>query len=88
MPRRRNFGSAAGRVALIHALAHIELNAIDLACDILVRFPRADMPRGFYDDWVSVADEEAKHFGLLSDRLAGLGADAAPAVAASFRGTP
>jgi uncharacterized ferritin-like protein (DUF455 family) len=74
MPKRRATGSRENRIALLHALAHIELNAIDLACDILVRFPRADMPRDFYDDWVSVADEEAKHFGLLFDRLAGLGA--------------
>ena len=74
MPKRRASGSAAHRVALLHALAHIELNAIDLACDILARFPEAGMPRGFHGDWVSVADEEAKHFGLLSDRLAALGA--------------
>jgi uncharacterized ferritin-like protein (DUF455 family) len=74
MPKRRAAGSREHRIALQHALAHIELNAIDLACDILARFPKASMPRGFYDDWVSAADEEAKHFGLLSDRLAGLGA--------------
>jgi uncharacterized ferritin-like protein (DUF455 family) len=74
MPKRRASGSREHRVALLHALAHIELNAIDLACDILARFPKAEMPRGFHDDWVSVADEEAKHFGLLADRLAALGA--------------
>jgi uncharacterized ferritin-like protein (DUF455 family) len=74
MPKRRATGSPEHRIALLHALAHIELNAIDLACDILVRFPQAGMPRRFYEDWVSVADEEAKHFGLLSDRLTALGA--------------
>src|SRR5947207_3372487 len=74
MPRRRNFGSAAGRIALLHALAHIELNAIDLAWDIIARFPGADLPRAFYDDWVRVAAEEAEHFTLLVDRLGGLGA--------------
>jgi uncharacterized ferritin-like protein (DUF455 family) len=73
MPKRRGAGSPENRIALLHALAHIELNAIDLACDILARFPQAGMPRGFHDDWVSVADEEAKHFGLLSARLAELG---------------
>src|SRR5258708_7900286 len=74
MPRRRNFGSIAGRIALIHALAHIELNAIDLAWDIIARFPGADLPRAYYDDWVGVAAEEAEHFTLLVDRLGALGA--------------
>ena len=71
MPRRRG---AAGRVALLHAIAHIELNAIDLAWDMIARFADPALPRAFYDDWVAVADEEAKHFELLSKRLAGLGA--------------
>ena len=74
MPKRRNFGSPAGRVALVHALAHIELNAIDLAWDIIARFANQDMPRAFFDDWVGVAAEEAIHFALLADRLAELGA--------------
>ncbi len=74
MPRRRNFGSPAGRIALLHALAHIELNAIDLAWDILARFADADTPHAFCDDWVHVAAEEAEHFALLADRLAALGA--------------
>jgi uncharacterized ferritin-like protein (DUF455 family) len=73
MPRRRNFGSPAGRIALLHALAHIELNAIDLAWDIVARF-RGAVPRGFFDDWTGVADEEARHFELLAARLADLGA--------------
>jgi uncharacterized ferritin-like protein (DUF455 family) len=74
MPKRRNFGSQAGRIALLHALAHIELNAIDLAWDILVRFGDPPLPREFYDDWVGVAAEEAEHFALLAGRLAALGA--------------
>jgi uncharacterized ferritin-like protein (DUF455 family) len=74
MPRRRNFGSLAGRTALLHALAHIELNAIDLAWDVVSRFRGAGLPREFFDDWVGVAAEEATHFGLLTARLADLGA--------------
>ena len=84
MPRRRIGGSEAGRIALYHALAHIELNAIDLAWDIIARFtgprftgPRFTgeaPPRGFYDDWVKVADDEARHFALLARRLAALDA--------------
>ncbi len=73
MPRRRNFGSLAGRVALLHALAHIELNAIDLAWDLVARFGDAGLPRAFFDDWLGVAAEEAEHFALLSGRLAALG---------------
>lgn len=72
MPRRRR-GGEAGRVALLHAIAHIELNAIDLHWDMALRFAAADMPMGFFDDWVSAADDEARHFGLLDDRLAAMG---------------
>jgi uncharacterized ferritin-like protein (DUF455 family) len=72
MPKRGKAGGANGRIALLHALAHIELNAIDLAWDILARFG-ADMPRAFTDDWVKVAREEAGHFALLSRRLKALG---------------
>lgn len=73
MPRRRRAGSAASRVALLHAVAHIELNAIDLAWDLVARFGRADLPRAFFDDWVEVAAEEAKHHALVAARLAELG---------------
>ncbi|HEV2301000.1 MAG TPA: ferritin-like domain-containing protein [Stellaceae bacterium] len=73
MPRRRNFGSPAGRAALLHALAHIELNAIDLAWDLVARFAGQGLPREFYDDWVCVAAEEALHFTLLARRLGELG---------------
>ncbi len=73
MPRRRK-GGFKGRVALLHAIAHIELNAVDLAWDIIGRFTHEPMAPRFYDDWVAVADDEARHFGLLADRLAALGA--------------
>ena len=74
MPRRRSGKSDSTRIALLHAIAHIELNAIDLAWDIVARFAGEDLPRAFFDDWVKVADEEAKHFTLLNDRLSALGA--------------
>ena len=73
MKRRRNLGSLAGRVALIHALAHIELNAIDLGWDIIARFSGEDLPGQFFNDWVGVAAEEAEHFALLEARLAAHG---------------
>jgi uncharacterized ferritin-like protein (DUF455 family) len=75
MKRRRNLGALAGRVALIHALAHIELNAIDLAWDIVARFSQAGLPRNFFDDWVGVAAEEAEHFALLETWLRALGGE-------------
>ena len=74
VPKRRNFGSPAGRIALLHALAHIELNAIDLAWDLLARFGNDRLPRSFFDDWIGVAAEEAEHFALLNARLTALGA--------------
>jgi uncharacterized ferritin-like protein (DUF455 family) len=74
MPKRRRFGSPAGRIALLHALAHIELNAVDLAWDLVARFGAPEMPREFFDDWVAVAAEEAVHFALLCARLETLGA--------------
>jgi uncharacterized ferritin-like protein (DUF455 family) len=74
MPKRRATGSCANRIALLHALAHIELNAIDLAADMLARFATPERPQAFFDDWVDVAAEEAKHFGLLAGRLGALGA--------------
>ena len=74
VPRRRINKSPAGRIALLHALAHIELNAVDLAWDILVRFTVTQkLPSAFINDWVSIADEEAKHFALLNGRLKELG---------------
>ncbi len=70
---KRGLGSEAGRLHLIHALAHIEFNAIDLAWDAVYRF--RDMPAAFYSDWIRVADEEAYHFGLLRERLRDMGHD-------------
>lgn len=63
----------AGVAALVHAIAHIELNAIDLALDICWRFP--GMPEAFYRDWLRIAQEEATHFTLLRDHLLTLGFD-------------
>lgn len=74
LPKRKISAAPAGRIALLHALAHIELNAIDLAWDMVARFSELDLPRAFFDDWVGVADEESKHFALLAERLGGLGA--------------
>jgi len=71
--RRRGTGGVAGRVALLHALAHIEFNAIDLAWDIVARFTAHDLPKGFYDDWVLVAQQEAEHFQALEALLLVLG---------------
>lgn len=71
VPRRRP-GSPTGRIALLHAVAHIELNAVDLHWDLVARFGHIDMPMGFYDDWVKAADEESKHFNLICDCLEGL----------------
>lgn len=68
---RRAMTTVEGRAALIHALAHIELNAVNLALDIIWRF--ASMPRQFYLDWLKVAKEEAYHFLLLEGHLRVLG---------------
>jgi len=68
VPRRRP-GSAKGWRAILHAVAHIELNAVDLHWDIIARFSHIPMPIGFFDDWVRAADEESKHFNLIADVL-------------------
>jgi uncharacterized ferritin-like protein (DUF455 family) len=68
VPRRRP-GSAKGRRAILHAVAHIELNAVDLHWDVIARFAAVPMPIGFFDDWVRAADEESKHFNLVADVL-------------------
>lgn len=70
---QRGIGSAEGRAAFVHAIAHIEFNAIDLAWDAVYRF--RGMPPEFYADWVSVANDESRHFVLLRDRLRELGHD-------------
>ncbi|MXQ07058.1 DUF455 family protein [Alphaproteobacteria bacterium GH1-50] len=86
VPRRKP-GSEAGRLALLHAVAHIELNAVDLHWDVIARFIETPMPLGFYDDWVKAADEESKHFNLMCDCLEELGSHygALPAHAGMWR---
>jgi uncharacterized ferritin-like protein (DUF455 family) len=76
MPKR-TFKGPRGRFALLHSLAHIELNAIDLAFDMAGRWAGhqagEDLPRAFHDDWIKVGDDEAKHFLALQGRLAAMG---------------
>ncbi|KRD64638.1 ferritin-like domain-containing protein [Ensifer sp. Root278] len=73
--KRRSLGSLKGRIALLHSIAHIELNAVDLALDIVARFATEPVPNSFFDGWMRVAFEEAKHFRLVRQRLNDLGAD-------------
>jgi uncharacterized ferritin-like protein (DUF455 family) len=72
VPRRSPF-TLGGRAALLHAIAHIEFNAINLALDAVWRF--AGMPQAYYRDWLQVASEEALHFTLLREHLQTLGFD-------------
>ena len=72
MPKRGKAGSERSRIAMLHALAHIEYGAIDLAFDMAGRFGAA-YPRAFIDDWLGVGADEAMHFALLDRRLAALG---------------
>jgi uncharacterized ferritin-like protein (DUF455 family) len=72
VPSRSPF-TIEGRAALLHAITHIEFNAINLALDAVWRF--AGMPVGFYRDWLQVASEEALHFTLLREHLLSLGFD-------------
>jgi len=64
VPRRKP-GTPDGRIAMLHTIAHIELNAVDLHWDLIARFPATEFPLGFFDDWVKAADEESKHFKLM-----------------------
>ena len=70
---QRGLGSAAGRAAFLHAIAHIEFNAINLAWDAVYRF--RGLPAEYYADWVGVADDEARHFTMLRARLRALAHD-------------
>ena len=72
MPKRGKIGSDRSRIAMLHALAHIEFVAIDLAFDLIGRFGR-EFPAAFVDDWMQVGAEEAMHFALLNRRLRQLG---------------
>ncbi len=74
MPRdvpRRSLASDQGRAALVHAITHIEFNAVNLALDAIYRFQT--MPKDYYHDWMQVAFEEAQHFSMLRERLQQLG---------------
>ncbi len=70
VPKRTPY-TPEGRAALVHAICHIEFNAINLALDAVWRFD--DMPEGFYRDWMRVAHEESQHFGLLHQQLQAMG---------------
>ena len=79
VPRRR-LGTAPGRFALLHAVAHIEFNAIDLAFDLVMRFahdPRIgeDQRAAFISDWITVGEDEARHFELVRARLQAMGGE-------------
>ncbi|MEK7344678.1 MAG: ferritin-like domain-containing protein [Pseudomonadota bacterium] len=71
--KAKSMATPEGRAMLVHAIAHIELNAIDLALDVVWRF--AGMPNAFYTDWMRIAQEEARHFTLLRNHLVGMGFD-------------
>ena len=68
---QRSMATIEGRAMLVHALTHIEFNAVNLALDALWRFP--GLPQAYYTDWLRVASEEATHFTMLSAHLATLG---------------
>ncbi|MBT2244511.1 ferritin-like domain-containing protein [Sphingobium sp. BHU LFT2] len=72
MPKRSKMGTDRGRIAMLHALAHIEFVAIDLAFDLIGRFG-GEFPAGFTDEWMRVGADEAMHFALLDRRLRQLG---------------
>jgi len=86
VPKRKP-GSEKGRAALLHAVAHIELNAVDLHWDIIARFSHVPLPLGFFDDWVKAVMEESKHFNLMCDCLEAMGSHygALPAHAGMWR---
>ncbi len=71
VPRRNRFGTKEGRAILLHAIAHIEYSAIDLAIDAAYRFKK--MPMQFYKDWLQVASDECRHFLMIDDLLKELG---------------
>ncbi|MFK5938739.1 MAG: ferritin-like domain-containing protein [Sulfurimonas sp.] len=72
VPKRKNLTTKDGQINLLHAIAHIEYSAIDLALDGAYRF--IDLPRKYYADWLSVADDEIRHFQMLEKLLKELGA--------------
>ena len=70
VPKRR-MDTSEGRAGLLHSLAHIEFNAMNLALDAIWRFP--DMPKEYYEDWLKVSKEEAYHFSLVNEHMQSLG---------------
>jgi len=70
---KRGFATREGRAVMMHAIAHIEFNAINLALDAIQRF--SGMPDEFYSDWLSVAEEEAYHFELIRAHLRHMGGE-------------
>jgi len=72
VPKRKNLTTKDGQAVLLHAIAHIEYSAIDLALDAAYRF--RDLPKQYYDDWLEVADDEVRHFLMLEELLEELGA--------------
>ena len=73
VPKRSNLTSQEGQINLLHAIAHIEYSAIDLALDAAYRF--RSLPKEYYDDWLEVADDEIRHFIMLEELLQELGAN-------------
>jgi uncharacterized ferritin-like protein (DUF455 family) len=71
VPKRRNLAEREGQLLLLHAIAHIEYSAIDLALDAAYRF--AGLPKAYYDDWLEVADDEVRHFLMIETLLKELG---------------
>jgi uncharacterized ferritin-like protein (DUF455 family) len=69
--KRRKLTTPSGRAALLHALVHIEFNAINIAWDAVYRF--RDLPENYYSDWIGIAEDEALHYELLSRRLQEIG---------------
>ena len=73
VPKRRKLTTEQGKIILLHAIAHIEYSAIDLALDHAYRF--RGLPKCYYDDWLEVADDEVRHFEMLNALLEELGAE-------------
>ena len=71
VPKRKHFDDSKGQGILLHAIAHIEYSAIDLALDSAYRFRH--MPEAYYRDWIEVADDEVRHFGMLRDLMRKIG---------------
>ncbi|NPA65829.1 MAG: ferritin-like domain-containing protein [Epsilonproteobacteria bacterium] len=71
VPKRTNLTTKEGQINLLHAIAHIEYTAIDLALDICYRF--RNMPKEFYDDWLEVAEDEIRHFKMIDELLVQIG---------------